>query len=275
MEDEDPTKVRHSDPTLFNEFFAERMEQIPMLRLFPSIFTACMFMVYMIPAFTLYYIAKQPVVRYWSADYTDWTLFIPFFMVFAHQYHLRYGPNQIVTTFMLIFPSALLLILAGITNAGAAGDSQALSSIDCDINHEKALLQLEWEAAQAFYDTCIANTALKPPYYNIFWLKKQFRIQDCANYDAVYQKHEQSWSYLREMEEKYFCTGWCVPGEQLWSSGTHKDSCAVAASAVFEYFVQSRAGRITFIMLLILVPAIAMFAILEPVLKSMGYDFDW
>merc|ERR1719502_1014491 len=117
-------------------------------------------MVYMIPAFTLFYIAKQPVVEHWLTDWTDFVFLIPFFMVISHQFHLRYGPNQIVTTFMLIFPSALLFILASITNAGAAGDSQSLFSIDCDISHEKALLQLEWEAASSFYDQCIQNTAM-------------------------------------------------------------------------------------------------------------------
>jgi hypothetical protein len=254
--------------------FEKLTDSNPLYRLFPSIFTATMFVVFIIPSFTLYYMCKQPAVNYWIEDKSGWVFIVPLLMSLTHQYHLKKGPGKMVTTMSLVIPSVVIFTICMITTENAKGIAQELFSIDCDITREKAMLQLEWEAANSFYSQCLKNTEQHSP-YTLQYLEKTFRINDCAHYEAVHVRHQKAWDYLRNMEEGYQCTGWCVPNRPLWTAGRHLDSCSVAASRVFDYFVGVRTERIVALMFLIFVPSISLLGVLKPLLEAIGYDFKW
>lgn len=247
------------------------------LKMFPSVFTAMAVMLFMIPAFTLFYIAKQPAVDYFIHDYTQVVFVIPVIIFLVHQFHIHNGPNKFVTALLgMTLPAVILFVLSSITVEGSKSIIQSLFSIDCDMLPQKVHLQREWEAAESWFNTCIAQTALKSHFnFTLKYIATEFRMQDCGGYEAIYDKHEKEWSYLRRLEENYMCTGFCVPSRQLWSKGPHKDSCSVAVSQIFKYFVSARSEKVQTIMMMIFLPTLVFFAVLQPALVKLGYDFKW
>jgi hypothetical protein len=232
-------------------------------RMFPLVFTAVTVLVFMIPSFTLLYIARQPAVDYFLDDKSYLVFLIPIVIVLTHWFHVARGPNRYVTSMALIIPSLLLLLLGLLANRGSSMYVQSLFSIDCDIIPVKAHLQLEWESANAFFQKCLHDTA-KTTNYSVPYLADNFRIQDCTDYSEAFQAHHGTWSYLQSLEENYACTGFCIPGQQLWATGPHKDSCSVAVSMIFDNFVSTRSFKVTSLMLLVLVLTALFFVFLVP-----------
>merc|ERR1719161_736105 len=221
-------------------------------RMFPLVFTAVTVLVFMIPSFTLLYIARQPAVDYFVDDKSYLVFLIPIVIVLTHWFHVARGPNRYVTSMALIIPSLLLLLLGLLANRGSSMYVQSLFSIDCDIIPVKAHLQLEWESANAFFQKCLHDTA-KTMNYSVPYLADNFRIQDCTDYSEAFQAHHGTWSYLQSLEENYACTGFCIPGQQLWTTGPHKDSCAVSVASVFQHIVWMNAIQVIAMSLLTLV----------------------
>jgi len=230
----------------------------------------------MVPSFTLYYISKQPAVDYLVSDYTDAVWVVPVLIAVSHWYNSHYGPNRYAIAAALLLPSLLLLMLGVMTNEGASKYVQSLFSIDCDILAEKAALQLEWESANAFFKQCLNDTAAQKystgKNYTTQFLESNFRITDCSGYQEVYAQHAKPWGYLQKLEENYACTGFCIPGRQLWAKGPTKDSCSVALSTVFKYFVGARSEKVMVMMFLVLILTAVFFVFVGPILKATGYD---
>lgn len=236
-------------------------------KMFPLIFTAVSVLVFMVPAFTLLYIARQPAVDFFMNDKSFAVLVIPFVIVLAHWWHVKYGPTKYATPLAVLIPIITLGVTGNLTQTGSSKYVQSLFSVDCDILPEKAHLQLEWEAAAQFFKKCVNDTTAKSS-FNSEYLAKNFRIQDCTDYEPVFAKHSETWGYLQRLEENYACTGFCVPGQQLWSKGPHKDSCSVAVSMIFENFVSARSGRIFNMMLVLLIMTAIYFVFLAPNIHS-------
>lgn len=245
-----------------------------LLGMFHTIFTAIMVLVFLVPSCILWYIEQQPTVEYFLGHKAHWLVIIPIVIVLSHQYHRTYGPNRIITVASLLIPALVILILGLMLNGGAAGKSQGLFSIDCDMLVEKRNLQLEWEAADKFFAECVSQTTAKSN-YSAEMIASEFRVQDCAHYEDAYAEHASTWSYLRYLEEEFHCTGFCTPGRQLWSKYNHKDSCSVAVSSMFKYTVAPRAIKISMSMIFVLVPTALTVAVLKPALRSFGYELNW
>lgn len=243
-----------------------------LLRLFPMIFTTMCGIVFMVPCFTLWYLSRQPALGYFESDHTWVIVLVPAIVLLAHLYHTRCGPQRYITPCALMIPSIILFVIGLTVNSGSSDFVQSLFSLDCDIVPQKAHLQLEWEAAHAFFKQCLSDTATRSNFTTQF-LADTFRIQDCTEYPAVQAKHDKTWGYLQKLEENYACSGFCIPGPQLWSSGPHKDSCSVAVSMIFKYFVGARSEKIIIMMGIVFAMTLVFFAILGPTLKKNG--FDW
>jgi len=238
--------------------------------MFPMAYTGVSVMLFMVPCFTLIYIMRQPAVNYLVNDgnvQQSLLVLVPIVIVLSYFYHAKFGPNKYVTGLGLLIPAILLLVEGMAVQSQSVSFVQSLASIDCDILPQKAHLQLEWEAAHAFFQKCTKDTAATTNYTSEF-LMKNFRIQDCNEYAKVQAAHASTWGYLQSLEENYACTGFCVPGAQLWFKGPHQDSCSVAVSMIFDVFVSARANKVVLVMLGVVVLSAVLFAIVGPLLKE-------
>jgi hypothetical protein len=239
-----------------------------MMKMFPMAFTGVSVMVFMIPSFTLYHIMQLPAVNYLIKVPVELVFVVPFIILVFHGFHMTHGPSKYATPVAFLIPAILLMTLGILMNGGGHKYMQALYSIDCDMLPQKAHLQLEWEAASSFFKTCTTDTATKHSNFTAAFLASNFRIQDCTEYETVRAQHADSWGFLQSLEENYACTGFCIPGQQLWSKGPHKDSCSVAVSMIFKYFVQPRSEKVFLMMLLTMILTLIGFGVLAPMLKK-------
>lgn len=215
---------------------------IVLRRIFPAAFTMMCVLLFVLPAYLCVYAERHPVVKYFHGEWYYILLAIPILILFVHFYHVRNGPDRHLTNLALIIPSVLLLIYGANLLTSATSKADRLFSTDCTTMLEKSHLQREWEAAHLLYRSCLKDTA-KSRNLTASYLAQNFRIQDCTEYPASLKDHH-DWSYLRGLEENSACTGFCKPGEQLWSKGAHKDSCSIAVASVFRYIVRGNAMQV-------------------------------
>lgn len=240
-------------------------------RIFPSAFTLAQILLFLVPTYLLVHAASNPVVEYWHGEWYYVLCVIPVIIFVVHLYHNRNGPDRYITNLSLLFPSALLFVFGMnmLTNAILRGDK--LFSLDCDSMTKKAYLQYEWEAAHKFYGDCLKDSA-KERNLTRGYLAKNFRIQDCIDYKSALLDHWHSWRYLRYLEEEHDCTGFCEPGEQLWSKGRHKDACTIAVASTFKYIVKTSCTQVVAISLITLCLEAVAISFLGPTVMSSGMN---
>lgn len=218
-------------------FEDEREGKMIMRRLFPAGFTMVCVVLFIVPCYLAVYAARHPVAKYFCSEWYFSLIVIPVLILFVHFVHTRNGPDKYMTHLALLIPSILLLVYGTTMLATATSRADKLFSTDCNIMLEKMHLQREWEAAHLLYQSCLEDTAAARN-LTASYLAKNFRIQDCTEYQDSLEEHRRDWKYLQQLEEKHACTGFCTTGEQLWSKGPHKDSCAIAVASVFRYVVR-------------------------------------
>jgi hypothetical protein len=203
-------------------------------------------------------------------------LIIPIIITLAHiVHHIRRVPNKFAVIAGLLFPSVLLLLTSNGQMTTAMDRADTLFSVDCDTFEGKRVLQRSWEAADRLFEDCLNSTVERNPQLTVAQLKEHFRIQDCEEYEAQYQSptYRRDWDYLRYLEVEHGCTGWCEPGQQLWSRVPHKDSCSTAISAVYAFKIEDHSKQVCIIMISTLVSSAVGLVLLGPLLRQRGYDF--
>lgn len=245
--------------------------RVMLKRIFPAAFTMILVVLFFIPGYLTIYAASHPVVKYFHGEWYYILFPIPVLVAMVHFFHVRNGPDRYVTNFALIIPSMLLLIYATSLFTSATSKADRLFSTDCNTMREKTHLQREWEAAHTLYRGCLKETAAARNLTRSY-LAEKFRIQDCEEYPAALREHRRDWNYLQQLEEDHACTGFCKPGEQLWSSGPHKDSCAIAVASVFRYIVKGNCMQVIAISLVTLCLEMATVVFLGPALRSTSVD---
>lgn len=231
----------------------KRQRSLQLMKMWPEVFTSICLLLFVLPSCTLIYVSRQPAVDLLGTNWTSVTAAIPLVILLSHWSQYRYGPNKNAIVAGLLIPSLILVFLGEKQSRGASTFVQSLFSVDCHMLPEKAELQLHWEAAQSFFTKCTNDTVANSKItVTTKFVADHFRIQDCADYSGALAVHHRSWTYLQSLEENYACTGFCVPGQQLWSKGPHKDSCSVALSKMYRYEVYPRAEQVAMSMLAVL-----------------------
>jgi len=251
----------------------EQLQERDVMIFFPRIFTMVSITLFILPGYLAFRTDSDPVVLYWKGGnvFADWFLFlIPVIIAAAHIFHVYYGPSKYVTTAAAFFPS-LILTVYGITMM-SLNPADSLFSIDCNTMPGKSHLQLEWEAAHSLYKTCLNQTAMANHKFTVDTLTENFRIQDCTEYPKALAKHRETWTYLRHLEERTHCTGFCTPGQALWTSPSmpHKDSCAVAVASAFEYMAVPHSFQVFILSMATVVLVGTVMVILVPLMTSYG-----
>jgi hypothetical protein len=250
-------------------------KQPELLRIFPWAFSAACCFLFALPAWDELSLSRDEALSYFRSDRTDVVMIIPVLICATHYIHLRQRvPNKLAVMVTLIVPSVVLFLCASGLRTAAVDKYDKLLSASCDAVPEKQALQDSWEAAYSLYADCLEQTS-KASNYSVAQLMNKFRITDCEEYGAAYAgaRHQKEWKYLKYLESSHFCSGWCYPGTQLWSSGVHKDSCSAVVSQLYRSHVAPRGSQVGAFMLVVLGAAIVAVMALGPVLRNHGVEW--
>lgn len=237
----------------------------------------------MVPIHLIVHATRNPVVAYFHGETYYVLITIPVLILVLYGYrrasleqvvgdHVTNGHNVYVTHFALILPSVLLLVYGTSMLTSATSKADRFYSNDCNAMSEKAELQRSWEEARSLYRRCLRETA-EARNLTETYLAEKFRIQDCLDYEPTLRDHPRTWPYLQHLEENHACTGFCKPGEQLWSNGPHKDACAMSVASVFRHIVQTCCTQVVAFSLITLCLDMSVVVFLGPALRSLAVDF--
>jgi len=259
---------------LMGDHYVKTGENIDVLAMFPNAFTLLTLLLFAMPCYLLMENALFGAVRYWSSSWVWLVPIIPVIIICSHVVHVSSGlPNKWAVVSSLILPSAVLLLLANGQMTHAMDRADKLFSVDCDTFEGKRMLQRSWDAAEQLYESCLQATVDANEDLTIPQLKEHFRIQDCEEYTVAHHERSRDWDYLQYLEVNHGCTGWCSPGQQLWSRVPHKDDCSTTVSAVFAFKIEEHAKQVCLIMFAALMLTAIGLVICGPLLRARG--FHW
>mmetsp|Transcript_13901 Transcript_13901/g.37864 ORF Transcript_13901/g.37864 Transcript_13901/m.37864 type:complete len:274 (-) Transcript_13901:114-935(-) len=255
---------------MYDKYYGNHLNVAKML---PPAFSLVCCVLFLVPTYMVISIARNPIVAYFNSYWSYTLLVIPVIIAAVHTVHSWKGaPSKIGVTIALVVPSAMLLIFTDIHWQSAGSLAEKLLSTDCDSFKDKATLQHSWEEAYFAFESCVNQTGSRTDIPESV-IMKNFRLEDCQEYNAVAASHTEAWSYFKYLEQAQACAGWCYPGQQLWASTPAKDSCSIVVSSAFRYLVQPRARSIYYIMLCVLLMTALLLVCIGPRMRAMGYDW--
>lgn len=180
----------------------------------------------------------KPSVEYW---FGSWMLIVacvaPLWIMLCH-FALVLGrlPRRFAPALVIILP-ALVVVLTCTKQAWVLQDVRyTLAAQDCDTFLQKADLERSWAAARDFKVDCLA-TMSEERGVSISELEEVEMVENCEGYKdfASDGGYTRDWKYLKALEERYWCGGWCEPQKPLWipEEGT-ADSCSLAAARAID-----------------------------------------
>jgi len=210
------------------------MKSVDYIDVFPTMFNAFLFGLFIIPIWLTYSIGRDGQVRYWIGTFCSVVLLLPIGYLMLYAFHVsRRRPSKWGMIACLLGSCVVILLIADYTLLQAYSVGHLLMSRDCTSFDHKASLQVQWKAAKGFYNSCMQATAAKTGMtYDA--AVNLYRIEDCVEYDKLKDTFP-DWEYLAKLEETYSCSGWCTHDQPLWTFKAVKDSCSqVVADVMFN-----------------------------------------
>mmetsp|Transcript_18234 Transcript_18234/g.57351 ORF Transcript_18234/g.57351 Transcript_18234/m.57351 type:complete len:266 (-) Transcript_18234:28-825(-) len=146
------------------------------------------------------------------------SLATPVFIVAALVWHaIRKAPSRLAICTGIFGPGGTLLVIAVFLLQEGSQMGARLSSKDCTSFSRKYRLERDWQSVLSFYQTCVSK------YASTHYISG---VEDCPDY----QKHDNHrWRYLKQVEHRHACGGWCTAEPPLWSFGVPAStSCSTA-----------------------------------------------
>jgi len=251
--------------------------RMDVLRLVPWVIMLCCIVMFATPVMLTLHIGRDHNVKYWVGPWCDVVVILPIVFLVTGVMHLGKDlPDKRICAVCLLVPAIGLLILADSVLTVVSDKSDELFSLDCDTFAGKRDLEREWNAASELYNGCIEETlrTVKESYgreFTVAEAKAMYKIQDCEEYEATYLKHQRDWDYLKVLEEEEVCSGWCAPGESLWTyQDKPRDACSVSVSASLSGKVAHNAGQVLSSAIFILAFTCFLLVGVRPILKKHG-----
>lgn len=242
---------------------------------FPSAFTLISGLLFLLPTYLLMKYALNPIAMPWSVGNWAWVLLIiPVTIAVVHYVHVRNGgPHAAAAGLGFLVPPLLLIVFAAVQNGSARKLQAELFSTDCDASAGKRSMQLSWEAAAEVLANCYNETVARHPHsLTVRQLRTAFRIEDCDDYQSQLRRHRRDWTYLKMMEERYYCAGWCYRAPQIWANAPAQDSCSVVAASFFRDAVVPTTLEVVIMTVCTLVISIVVGVFAGPILSDDGND---
>lgn len=237
-------------------------KQLDIWEMFPSLFTAFCFTVFVTPIILCHHVGSDPQVLFWIGDYINWVLFLPVLFVWAHIYHMIVRiPSKFVMVTCLIGSCVVILCLSQHVLVNAFDNANAFAARDCETFPRKMELQRTWEAARTFYANCMSDVAdeLDITYESAV---SAYRIEDCSDYTTQLEQNP-DWEYLADLEEQHLCAGWCERGHAIWTLAETRDSCSSTVGDIMH-------TQIRFTMMQVMVYTISLLGLLCVLFVTLG-----
>lgn len=248
-------------------------QKLDLKALFPPAFTLICVLLFVLPTAMLVYILRSPMV----APFTDMKCYIlllnPVIIAVVHLVHTtKKAPSKWGVISAIFIPAVLLMFISvkAMKDSGKVGNK--LLSDDCEDFKPKAQIQRTWEAAYMAFDSCLNHTGMTATMPSAL-IMQSFRLPDCSEYSAVKAQSGQGWKYLQSLEQNEGCAGWCYPGQQLWSTGPAKDSCASSVAAAMKYFVKPHCQMVIQIMAFVIFFAAVTMPAVGRQVRAMGHSW--
>jgi len=206
------------------------------------------------------YLARDPLVTTWQGTVPQLVFALPLaLIVIAHGIHrLKNGPRRRAIILSLVGSSVVLGIQANHIGVKALELSNSFAASDCEAPLVKYQLEQAWQEAQKFRMQCP--------------LKEEHLIQRCPGYEDAEVKNP-GWQFLRELEQRYTCAGWCVPHMPLWTFHTGRDSCSAVVAQVLSIKVTRDSMQVVIYSITILAFSIMTVISLGPSIRERGIEW--
>jgi len=217
------------------------------------------------PVAICFLLYTKPSISYWFGEWElvlgagiiIWTIFNYFAYVIG-----AVGKGT-ATLLLLVLPCTVLAIVCEMQDLQFQFIATSLRSHDCNANKQKAYIQEAWLEASRVSAQCTkalsADTGA--PEEEIMKVRK---LEECAGYIEARKQYSREFSYLKGLEEKYTCGGWCEPNYPLWISATTPlDSCAISAGRAMTNSISQMGTEVAVYAFIVLV-SVSSWLLLSP-----------
>lgn len=262
-----------ADTRLFMDDYGKR-HKLQFKGIFPWVFTYTCFMVFLVPIWLMTHVGFEHNVRYWAGPWCQFVCLLPFIFVIFHVKHARtreLSKHSIIWCFLI--PAILLFVTGDIIESISLDKADQLSSTDCNTFLGKVQLEKAWISANEVWATCLQDTlATRPAEQNVTIqaLKQLYRLQDCEEYESKRAWFKRDWDYLRYLEEKEHCAGWCTISQPIWAYTQPTDACSVVAADALSRKVNSICSHVVVYSILIIIVSCLALMTLGPYIRARG-----
>lgn len=239
---------------------------------FPSAFTLLCLSAFAIPTRNMFHIGQDENVRWWIGSgfllAAAWIL--PVLYAVTHLVHLARGrPMKLAVVVCLVGSCIFLAVVSDALLKDATRLSRSLLSEDCSSFGRKQELEVQLQEARSFFNECVDSSSEKHA-SGPRVAAASLRITDCPGYAGAEVGRSGGWSYLRFLEERYRCSGWCSEQDALWTSEKTEGHCSAVVAGIMSGKVRWTAMQTHVYSLAMLVLAIPMLLAAPPRLARCG-----
>mmetsp|Transcript_104036 Transcript_104036/g.294262 ORF Transcript_104036/g.294262 Transcript_104036/m.294262 type:complete len:256 (-) Transcript_104036:44-811(-) len=236
-------------------------KQWDLLRAFPMAFTICCLLLFTGPVVKCADVFFCEDCRYWLGPVPQVLCFMPPIMVAVAQvmHNLKGAPWRPAVILALMGPSAVLVVLCERVMVFSRMRSAHLVASDCRSMESKQRLENSWKAAREFQTACRALPGAEA-----------LGIEECPHYEHELYKNP-DWAYLKGLELRHLCGGWCENDAQIW--GLRDDpisSCSVRAGEALHTKVGKMGTEVFVYSILLIIVTVMVLVHLGPAIRSLG-----
>uniref|UniRef100_A0A7S0F882 Uncharacterized protein n=1 Tax=Pyrodinium bahamense TaxID=73915 RepID=A0A7S0F882_9DINO len=249
--------------------------------LFPGLHSLLAFAIFGIPVIGGIELGTDSSVLYWIGWHTWFVLVVPLLLVASHLMHVVSGRPQFNAMLLSTVIPALIVICIGYSvTIPIGGITDRLFSSDCTTYSDKTYLDSAYKVAANIWKACVAREVNETG-RSVQAVKFSMIVNDCDEYQAVvgnpaeYNKWRVQWRYLRELETRQACSGWCDVGqESLWTTDHEpKDLCSTTVGGILDTAVKRLASRMLVSGLIALVVSLIVLVAVQEYMIRLGVEW--
>lgn len=202
----------------------------------------------------------NPDVAYFVGRWAFIALIIVPFLILLPVFHMKQGLRLKSTFFLLSvwLPAAIFALIGGFMRSKTFVVMSALNSRDCYSFAGKRELERIYEQTLDVLDICDSQGVDR---------------EDCKEYHDWNNKNGYDVGYLRALELRFPCAGFCHDAERIWGDnrGTEAPACSLfAAEWINGAYVQS--SIVLWYAAFVILAAIPGYMSAEKILRDVGYE---
>lgn len=224
---------------------------------------------YSYPIATCTYLGFQDHVAYWLGRWCLFVWLIPLLLTWGYLCIVsRRVRRKVVILTCIIVPCAIFFIIGNVYLHNSSTTASQLLADDCGTFLRKRELETAWKAAEKVWTKCVDEMTATG--INRTEAARITKVHHCKGYDELYSVYGEKWEYLKDLEVRRQCAGWCKTNHALWTFSDVKDSCSTSVGLKMQLAVRRTSLQIFTFSGAILVVAVGV-VIADP-LRKLGWE---